>query len=280
MVQNRRFWVVGGDRRQRALAALLEQDGHRVACRGLDSTPFSIEGVNQSDCILLPLPVVSSPGLLNAPFSSPDIPLSSVLQALSPGQRIFGGRVDSASQQMAAELGLELRDYALREEFAVANAVPTAEGAVRLAMEELPITIHGARVLVLGFGRVGKATARRFHALGAAVTVAARRYESLAWAEAEGFSPVLLGEEDLSAFDLVVNTIPAPVLDRTRLAELRPGTPVLDLASQPGGVDRSAAEDLHIRAIHALGLPGKTAPVTAAAAIRDGVYHMLEELRA
>ena len=49
-------------------------------------------------------------------------------------------------------------------------------------MEQLPITIHGARVLVVGFGRVGRALAQRLAALGAKVTVAARRYESLAWA--------------------------------------------------------------------------------------------------
>ena len=55
----------------------------------------------------------------------------------------------------------------------IANAVPTAEGAVQLAMEELPITLHGARVLVVGFGRVGKLTAHRFRALGARVSVAA-----------------------------------------------------------------------------------------------------------
>lgn len=41
----------------------------------------------------------------------------------------------------------------------VANAVPTAEGAVQVAMEELPFTLHSARVLILGFGRVGKLTA-------------------------------------------------------------------------------------------------------------------------
>lgn len=48
----------------------------------------------------------------------------------------------------------------------VANAVPTGEGAVQVAMEELPFTLHSARVLILGFGRVGKLTAHRMGALG------------------------------------------------------------------------------------------------------------------
>ena len=67
---------------------------------------------------------------------------------------------------MAQVRGLTIQDYFAREELAVANAVPTAEGAVQLAMEHLPITIHGARVLVVGFGRVGRTTAQRFQALG------------------------------------------------------------------------------------------------------------------
>ena len=37
------------------------------------------------------------------------------------------------------------------------NAVPTAEGAVQIAMQELPITISQSRCLIIGNGRIGKA---------------------------------------------------------------------------------------------------------------------------
>ncbi len=72
------------------------------------------------------------------------------------------------------------------EELAVANAVPTAEGAIQIALEELPITLHGARALVIGYGRLGKALAQRLDGLGARVTVAARSWEALAWAQSRG----------------------------------------------------------------------------------------------
>ena len=277
MVQHRRFWVVGGDRRQRALGQLLRREGHSVECRGLEEGPFSLAGLEGTDCVLLPLPVAGGPGLLNAPLISQKIPLEAVFQALSPGQLLFGGRADGDCQRLAAERGTSILDYTRREEFAVANAVPTAEGAVQLALEELDCTIQGARVLVLGFGRVGTVTAQRFRALGAEVTVAARRQEALAWARVLGFAPAALGTEPLEAFRLVVNTIPAPVLDAARLRRLAPDCVVLDLASSPGGVDWGAAEALGLRAIHALSLPGKTAPETAAAIIRDSIFHMLEE---
>ena len=85
---------------------------------------------------------------------------------------------------------------------------------------------------------------------------------------------------ELGGFDLIVNTIPAQVLDRRRLQWVNPGAFLLDLASAPGGVDRAAAKELGLRVLQAPGLPGRTAPVTAAAAIRDSVYHILWELEA
>ena len=197
------FWVLGGDMRQGKLAQLLAEDGHRVhtyaledgavPAPGLTAEP-GLSGVEQADCVVLPLPVSSGGGLLNAPLSRLSPPITEVLAPLSPGQMLCGGRVDPVTAALAAERGLTIRDYFAREELAVANAVPTAEGAVQIAMEQLPITIHGARVLVVGFGRVGRALAQRLAALGAKVTVAARRYESLAWAQASGYGAEQTGQ--------------------------------------------------------------------------------------
>ena len=161
----------------------------------------------------------------------------------------------------------------------IAATLPTAEGAVQLALEELSSTLHGAQVLILGFGRVGRLTAHRMAALGARVTVAARSYGELAWAAAYGCQTAELDTLawELGAFSLIVNTIPAPILDEKRLSWVDPDAFLLDLASAPGGIDRAAARARGIRATHAPGLPGRTAPVTAAAAIRDAVYHILRE---
>lgn len=150
---------------------------------------------------------------------------------------------------------------------------------MQVAMEELPITLHSARVLILGFGRVGKLTAHRMGALGAKVTVSAQSYEDLAWAAAYGYETDRLEDLawELGGFDLVVNTIPAPVLDERRLRWVAPGAFLLDLASAPGGIDRAAAQRRNLQVLQAPGLPGRVAPVTAAAAIRDAVYHILWE---
>ena len=161
-----------------------------------------------------------------------------------------------------------------------ANAVPTAEGAIQIALEELPITLHGAKVLVVGYGRLGRALAPRLAALGAKVSVSARKWEDLAWIEAAGYAAEHTGELAgwLCGYDLVVNTVPARVLDEEALRDLKPGCLLIDLASKPGGVDFEAARALGVRAIWALSLPGKAAPVTAGQAVKSSVYHILNEL--
>lgn len=141
------FWVLGGDMRQGKLAQLLAEDGHRVHTYALEEESISapsltaepaLSGVEQADCVVLPLPVSSGGGLLNAPLSRLSLPLTEVLAPLSPSQVLFGGRVDPVTAALAAERGLAVRDYFAREELAVANAVPTAEGAVQIAMEQAP----------------------------------------------------------------------------------------------------------------------------------------------
>lgn len=280
------IWVVGGDLRQVRLARLLCEEGHTVHTWALEQA----EGVPEpapdlvearlADCVVLPLPAAGEDGRLNAPFSTEQPELAGVLDALRPGQVVCAGRASPALLELARERELRLFDYFDREELAVANAVPTAEGAVQLAMEELPITLHGARVLVIGFGRVGRLTAHRFHALGARVSVAARKWSDLAWAEAYGYVPERLEQLDggLCAYDLVVNTAPARVLDAARLEQLEPDCLVIDLASRPGGVDLEAAARLGLRVIWALSLPGKVAPVTAGSVLRDTICHILCEL--
>lgn len=274
------FWVIGGDARQERLAELLAADGHTVHPYALgQEREEELSEAARADCVVLPLPAEAEAGVLNAPLAEGRYSLAEIFDALRPGQLLCAGRVSEGLTALAKERNLTLLDYFAREELTVANAVPTAEGAVQIAMEELPITIHGARVLVIGYGRVGKLCAHRFAALGAKVSVAARKWSDLAWCESMGYG---VERTDalrpwLCSYDLVVNTVPARVLARAELGELKNGCLVIDLASKPGGVDMEAAAALGVRVIWALSLPGKTAPVTAGRAIRETIYHMLSE---
>ena len=253
--------VVGQDARQQAAARALRQAGVAVA---------GPEQAGQAPVILLPM------GAAGARAEA----CRAAVQAAAPGALVLAGRPDAALRRLAEQRGLELIDYYARPELVRLNAVPTAEGCLALLLQMRDSTIWQSRFLVLGYGRVGRATAGRFAALGARVSVAARKYADLAWAEAAGHGVEHIGELSgwLCGYDLLVNTVPARVLGEKELAELRKGCLVIDLASRPGGVDFEAAAQLGVKAIWALSLPGKVAPVTSGRYIRDTIYNILREL--
>ena len=277
------YAVIGGDMRQQYLAGLLEAEGHTVYTWGFDKvTPHQTPLAQAAavDVVILPLPVSQDGAGLNLPLSEEKLSLEELWSLLQGGgQLICGGQVKAAVAAGAAARGIQLQDYYDREEVQVANAVPTAEGAIFEAMRATDRTLHGAKALVIGFGRIGKLLARRLEALGVHVAVSARKYSDLAWIEAAGYQALRTGglSGHLAALDLIFNTVPTPVLHRGLLEELPPACVIIDLASPPGGVDFDAAEELGRRVIWARGLPGKVAPATAAAAVRDAIHHILEE---
>lgn len=285
------FAVLGGDLRQCHLAELLSADGHAVSAYALDKYEFTgavtrcynlQELARRVDCVVLPLPVTNGAGLLNAPLSLDSYLLEDVFNLFATGQTVVAGKVDHNLFEKAGRNGVQLFDYLEREEFSVANAIPSAEGAVQLAMEELAITLRQARCLVIGYGRIGKLLAHYLRGFGADVTVSARKYGDIAWIEAFGYHSAHTAQLSglLGAFDVIFNTVPAEVLDRALLRELREDCLVIDLASKPGGVNFAAAKQLGVRTIWALSLPGKVAPVTAACVMKQTIYNILDEWRA
>lgn len=162
-----------------------------------------------------------------------------------------------------------------------ANAVPTAEGAVEIAMSETPFTLHGSKCLVTGYGRIGKILSKMLRGIGARVSVEARKYADLALIEGNSCEAVSLGElsHHVGEYDVIFNTVPTLLFDREMLEKVKKDVLIIDLASRPGGVDFDAAAQLGVKVIWALSLPGKVAPVSAGMIIKDTIIHVLNEMR-
>ena len=236
------------------------------------------EGLPLCDAIVLPMPVSDDGILVNTPFGGPGFPLQSCIPLLREGATVFGGRFGKA-QAVFDKAGVRTVDYLREESLSTANAVPTAEGAIRILLEEMPRTLCGSRILVLGYGRIGSRLAASLHALGARVTVAARGLTDRIRAEAVGCETISTQELAAKAggFEVICNTVPAVLLTREVLAAMAPDTLVLDLASKPGGVDWDAAKALSCHVVWALSLPGRTAPVTAGEIIARTILPLLGE---
>lgn len=269
------FGIIGGDRRQEELLALLRRDGYTVAACGV-AGEMDWDAAVAAEVVILPLPLCKEGDTLN--IEGPRRGAGALFRQLRRDQLILAGQVKPAQAALAAELDLKLVDYFQREGLTVANAAATAEGTVQVILEHLERSLLGSQCLVLGFGRIGKLLCHRLTAMGTRVTAAARRPESLAWARAYGYETADIGrlEGNLGAFDVVVNTVPEPVFGADRLRELKPDCLCVDVASVQG-IDLSAAEALGLECIWARGLPGKLMPKTAGAVIRDTVYTIIKE---
>ena len=279
--------VLGGDLRQAAVAARLAKEyfvcgwalPHAYRSPLVREAAAWQEAIGNARMLVLPLPTSPDSKHLYMPHcieegEKPPL-ISEIIAATPKNCLVAGGRLSPAIRAILQSYGITYFDYFENERLQQENAIPTAEGAVQILMQEIPRTIKGLSVGVTGFGRIAKALAQLLLAMGARVTVAARRKEALNDAAQLGCqvielqSPVALTA--FSACEAILNTVPQQIFTREVLAALPPSVLLVDLASAPGGFDKEALTVLSRRVIFALSLPGKYAPLTAGEIIADTI---------
>lgn len=278
--------VIGGDLRIVKLVEMLEKENYTVSTYGLEKAPEitnksnSIkECVKDADIVLGPLPLSSNGEYINTPFSENKIAIDDLLNNIE-GKTFIAGSIKQEVYDKINGKNITVFDIVKREELAVLNAISTAEGAIQIAINETPRNVHGNNVLVLGFGRIGKVLSKMLDGIGAHVACEARKTTDLAWIKAYGYEPINLIElkEHLHKFDIIINTIPYIVLTKEMLQEVKEDALIIDLASNPGGVDRNAIKELGIKFNWALSLPGKVAPITSAEFMKETLLNMFKEI--
>lgn len=190
--------------------------------------------------------------LLGVPCKDSEDALSELLFKLPSNITIVGGKLDKAVLS-----GYRCLDLLMDETYLWKNAAITAQIAVTLGARQLGVTWEAAHVLILGWGRIGQCLAKYLSALGAQVSVAARKEVHRAQIAALGYTPLNIQElsYQLSRFRIIYNTVPAPVLSAIQLRLCRPDCVKLELASTDG---MDALDVLTAR-----GLPGTYAPETS-----------------
>jgi dipicolinate synthase subunit A len=271
--------IIGGDRRMLYAAKAFCDSGAEVMIAGFgdSGTQWQLRTTDirtaaaWADFSVLPVRPVSD-GVLSCPLSEEKVTVRQLAEQIG-GKPVFCGN----SASLEGFMNTDLYDYAAREDFAVKNAVLTAEGAIEILLRESEDSLCAAEVLILGCGRIGKVLAHHMKALGAKVTVAARKPSDRALTEASGCKAVDYSLKELYRYRMIINTVPAPVLSGENIDRLHRDAIVTDLASAPGGVDFDRARDRGLKCIHALGLPGKTAPKAAGRIIKETITQMIKE---
>lgn len=277
--------VIGGDMRQVSAALHLEKNGFKPHLFGFNKETLYKDAVLASSVddalsgakvVLLGLPASDDCGI----NCSPAISIETFVSSLDEDTVVTGGKLSPALKKALDEKGVRYADYLKREEFAVLNAVPTAEGAIEIAMRQLPRTLSGMKCLIVGFGRIGKVLAKMLSAFGADVTCSARKCSDIAWIKAYGYTAIATSRisETAHEYPLIFNTVPHMIFDKSMLKWVRGDALIIDLASSPGGVDFDEAKKLGINVIWALALPGKASPESAGEIIADTVMNIVNEI--
>jgi len=288
MLTGFRITVIGGDARQLEVIRRLNELDAAVRIIGFDNWECRINGVRKleltpenvsdSDAVLLPAVGTDEAGRIESAFSAKTLLFSREIACALPKQaRLFTGMAKPYLKSLCEKNNVRLVELFERDDVAIMNSIPTAEGAIMMAIQNTDFTIHGSRTLVLGLGRTGLTMARTLKGLGAGVAVGIRQPDQFARAWEMGFDPFYMKNLQASAMnaDLVFNTIPAMVLTAQVIAKLPAHALIIDLASKPGGTDFRYAEKRGIKAMLAPGLPGIVAPKTAGRIIADSLVHLL-----
>lgn len=283
--------VVGGDARYLELIRQLQSlpeatiilvgfERLEQGFTGLKQMEFSELNPADMDAVILPITGTDDRGNVETVFSEQPIRIEKEwFQKLKKSAFVFTGNTSDYLTSAADEANVKLIPLLNRDDVAIYNSIPTAEGTILLAMEHTDYTIHSSRVIVTGFGRVGHTVANKFSALGAKVSVSASSIKDLARITEMGLTAIPLEElhHHTNRCDILINTIPDKVITKNEIKHLPSHALIFDLASKPGGTDFDYAEKRGIKAILAKSLPGIVAPKTAGKILADVIKQFLHK---
>jgi dipicolinate synthase subunit A len=282
--------LAGGDARQLEVIRKLTEMDASVTISGFDGLNMLLPGVliadwspevlTEADALLLPAVGTDDDGTITAVFTDLELKLTDAhLSALPKTCKIYTGMAKPFLKKLCEKYHIELVELFERDDVAIYNSIPTAEGAIMMAIQNTDITIHGSTCMVLGLGRTGLTLARTLQGLGAKIKAGVRREDSFARAFEMGFEPFYMPDlaRQSGNIDLLFNTIPTMIVTAQVIAQLPLRACIIDLASKPGGTDFRFAEKRGIKAFLAPGLPGIVAPKTAGRIIANCLTQIILE---
>ena len=284
-----KFSVIGGDLRLSNLAILLRDDDNIVSVYAMENSKEIMEDgriekcnnlhtvIKKSDIIIGSIPFLKSNGEMYTTFSEERITVQDLVSENNKDKVFIAGNISEKARETLEKSYGKVIDIMKIEELIILNTIATAEGAIYVAIKNTDTILHGSKILVLGFGRVGKVVASKFHELSCKVTCAARKETDLAWIKALGYEAININKlrEDLKQYDIIINTVPKMIIDKNEMKYMHPNVLLIDLASTPGGINIEDAQEMNLKFVWALALPGKVAPLTSAKFIKDTIYNTL-----
>lgn len=285
---NNKFAIIGGDLRLVKLAQILQKENNLIYVFGLEKSKelgnYSnikikkdlVQTLENTEIIISSIPFSRDKQTINMPLSDNKIKIDELMNLIKD-KTLIAGTISNDIYEKYKDV--KIIDIMKNEKLAILNTIATAEGAIKEIIENTQINIHGSKIMILGFGRIGKTLAKKLDGLSAKVTVVSKEDEELAWAEAYGYINIELNKikNIIKNYDIIVNTIPSIILQGSILKEINKNVLLLDLASGDGGINKKEADENNLNLIKSLGIPGKISPIATAKILKEAIYEIMEE---
>ncbi|MBR1883727.1 MAG: NAD-binding protein [Clostridia bacterium] len=230
---------------------------------------------SDADFIICPIPFTRD----NVYINSEMIKIDEIIFSLKKkgGSFLITGGLNNECKERLERNNINYIDIMESERFLINNSLATAEGTIKVIMENTDRTLKGDNVLIIGFGRIGKELARLLKCFGANVTVIARREEVINEIVNEGYNASYITDlkDIITKQNVIINTAPAIILNSSLLDLVNKSALIVDVASKPGGVDYMHAEKLGLRVIWELGIPSKYSPDSASDFVKEEVDEII-----
>ncbi|MGN0115507.1 MAG: dipicolinate synthase subunit DpsA [Acutalibacteraceae bacterium] len=267
--------LIGGDKRMVLLPRFLTGNCITASTGNeqySDIYSYLAKIIKQCDAIILPVPLTRDGLTINSQSISAKIEISKLIDMCSDNKPILGGCVPDEIMRRHNNI----YDYANAERFSARNAKLTAEGTLSQMITKSNGTLYDSKVMIVGGGKIANALVPLIKPFTNDITVAARRDEVRQQFLQMGCKAIDTAKLELFGYDYIVNTVPCLLIDENVLKTAKPDAVMLDLATNPCGIDFSAAERLNIKAYLLAGVPGKCSPYAAAKVIADEIETILK----
>lgn len=278
--------ILGGDLRYCYTAEYLHEQGWHVVCFHTPNFPQSTgiqildtldQALECSDLILLPTPL-SKDGekLLQTETTFPSIPLSELWEKISPRHTIAAINLQLEFIRQLSGKHCHLLPLAHSSAFAAENGLLTAEGLLSEIIRCTPFSLSDANVFLLGYGNCGSAIARLIKPLCRNIYLLEQEQEKQEQAKVDGINPICANDFShiLPQCQILINTIPAPVLEPTNQLKLHSSCHIFDIASAPFGFPADITEKCLLPYYRLPGIPGRFSPASAGKMIGKTIERM------
>jgi len=275
MHSKKQIAFICGDNRQIYLANLFSENGWIVYTYNIDSPLLSNNCIKCKDL----KSAINHCNIVVFPFKIRDIPIDEFFSSESyfKNKTIFGGNISNDFIEFFFKNKIEFYDFFKVDYITRLNAIATAEGCIKEAIEMSPYNLHNASSLVLGYGNCGSVLAHKLSNLNSYVTIACRKPYQGACAISEGIKYINIShlESRIKDFNYIFNTIPSTILTPNMLEKINKDCVIIDIASSPGGIDLEYAHMINLKAKTIPGIPGKVSPLSSAIILYDYINDVI-----